>query len=67
LAFDPTAAASAIPVGDFSFILWVVQGFVGSSLTSPRLGIQNDNVSGSAVRDRDPAIGDFFPKKPKTI
>jgi hypothetical protein len=24
LAFDPTAAASAIPVGDFSFILWVV-------------------------------------------
>jgi hypothetical protein len=26
LAFDPMAAASAIPVGDFSFILWVVLG-----------------------------------------
>ena len=26
LAFDPTAAASAIPVRDFSFILWVVVG-----------------------------------------
>jgi hypothetical protein len=66
LACDPTAAASAIFVGDFSFILWVVQGFVGSLLTT-RLGIQNDNVSGFAVRDRDPPIGDFFPKKPKTI
>jgi hypothetical protein len=26
LAFDPMAAASAIPVGDFSFILWGVPG-----------------------------------------
>jgi hypothetical protein len=26
LPFDPMAAASAIPVGDFSFILWVVLG-----------------------------------------
>jgi hypothetical protein len=26
LEFDPMAAASTIPVGDFSFILWVVLG-----------------------------------------
>ena len=26
LAFDPTAAARAIPVGNFSFIVWVVLG-----------------------------------------
>src|SRR5262249_15204082 len=28
LAFDPSAAASAIPVGDFSFILWIVLGLI---------------------------------------
>jgi hypothetical protein len=26
LAFDPMAAAGAIPVGDFSIILWIVLG-----------------------------------------
>jgi hypothetical protein len=43
-------------------------GFLGSSLS---LGInwslhQDDNVSGSVVRDGDPTIYQLFPKKPKS-
>src|SRR6185312_4863075 len=37
LAFDPAVAASAIPVGDFSFVLWVVRGLYAhrAPLASP--------------------------------
>ena len=60
------AAASAIPVGDFSFIHWV-----GSSLTSTRRGITlffrlpiiGMTTSGSAVRNRDPPLRNYFQKK----
>jgi hypothetical protein len=41
-------------------------GFVGSSLTFTCLGIQNENVAGSAVRDRDP-LSSIISKKPTAI